>query len=227
MSEHTPEGPDLDPASEDSVRRLLAEARHTGPVPPEVAARLDDLLGKLVEARSAETGVSSLAARRSRRRGLLLVAAVAALVIGIGVPAINRVGQGGSDTASDAGSATSAQDRSDPSAGDQQLPAEAAPAAPTAPPPLALSSDGLGAEVRAALLARDPSSRAYSSELLLLPAGCGLPSSAEYVYLAAATYDGQDAVLGAAAVQDGRQRVDLYLCGTPDPVRSITVEAPR
>ena len=57
------DAPDLTP-EQDAVRRLLADARHDGPTPPEVVARLDDTLASLV----AERGEAPLAAGRSPHR---------------------------------------------------------------------------------------------------------------------------------------------------------------
>ena len=45
------DSPDLTP-EHDAVRRLLADARHDGPTPPEVVARLDETLAALVADRS-------------------------------------------------------------------------------------------------------------------------------------------------------------------------------
>ena len=42
------------PPEQDAVRRLLADARHDGPPPPDVVARLDETLASLVAERSAE-----------------------------------------------------------------------------------------------------------------------------------------------------------------------------
>ena len=53
--EPEPDAPDLTPAEEAEVRRRLAEARHTAPVPPEVAARLERTLAGLVEERHTGT----------------------------------------------------------------------------------------------------------------------------------------------------------------------------
>ena len=118
----------LTPAEEQRVRRLLAEARHTAPMPADVVDRLDLVLRELADERdetlvavptaageaspesatSDRTVVSLDAARRRRRRTSgLLVAAAAVLAIGVGVPAwISNLGTGSSDTS--AGSAPAA-----------------------------------------------------------------------------------------------------------------------
>lgn len=109
---------------EESVRRLLAAARHDEPAPAEVVARLDATLAELsAERRSLPTGnarpqeantpdastpadstegaatqgvVVDLAARRRRRAGLGLLAAAAVVVAGVGLGQI--LPRGGSDS---------------------------------------------------------------------------------------------------------------------------------
>ena len=84
----------LTPAEEE-VRRLLAEARHTGPTPPDVVARLDRVLGDLSQEPVRTAPVVDLA-RRRRRVGTLLVAAAAVVAIGVGVGQVIGL-QSGSD----------------------------------------------------------------------------------------------------------------------------------
>ena len=57
---------ELTPAQDEAVRRLLADARHDEPVPPEVAARLDDALAGLRAERAAAT--ADVVPLRRRRR---------------------------------------------------------------------------------------------------------------------------------------------------------------
>lgn len=98
-------------ADEAAVRRLLADARAAGPVPPEVADRLDATLADLVAEREqadvpVEDGVTApvvpLASRRRRTAAGLLVAAAAVVVGGI------AVGQYRSPSADDAGAGSAA-----------------------------------------------------------------------------------------------------------------------
>ncbi|NYJ03579.1 hypothetical protein HNR19_004277 [Nocardioides thalensis] len=88
-------------ADDAAVRRLLADARAAGPVPPEVASRLDATLAGLVADREQEAGpadgttddteddrtaaVVPLASRRRRTAAGLLVAAAALVVGGVAV----------------------------------------------------------------------------------------------------------------------------------------------
>ena len=81
----------LDPAEDERIRRLLADARHTEPMPEAVVARLDRVLSGLSEDRSerAERAdraeVVDLMARRRRTVGQLLVAAAAVVAVGFGI----------------------------------------------------------------------------------------------------------------------------------------------
>jgi hypothetical protein len=88
---------------DETIRRLLAQARHDEPLPPAVAERLDGVLADLVAERAtAAAGPTSdpvavearddrpaevvdLSARRRRRLGTLVAAAAAVVVAGIGV----------------------------------------------------------------------------------------------------------------------------------------------
>ena len=91
----------LTPAQDEEVRRLLADARHDEPMPPEVAARMDRVLDDLAAEPSRRAPVVDLAARR-RRVSSLLVAAAAVVVVGIG---IGQVGGGGDDDSPESSSA--------------------------------------------------------------------------------------------------------------------------
>jgi hypothetical protein len=87
--------PDSDAPSDDSpeiaeVRRLLADARHTEPMPADVATRLDQVLARLGDETSAAAlepsgaaQVVSIAAHRRRRAAGMLVAAAAVVVGGV------------------------------------------------------------------------------------------------------------------------------------------------
>ena len=85
MTEHDPD--------QEAVRRLLGEVPPAGPVPDDVAARLDARLAELVVEREAaiespvaETGDDELAqARRRRRFRIALVAAASVSVLGLGL----------------------------------------------------------------------------------------------------------------------------------------------
>lgn len=107
---------ELSPADEARLRRLLGRARHDEPVPEDVAARLDDVLARLDDdaaphalhddldgyaaaARAAGAPRPTATVRRPRRGLVLLVAAAAVVVAGVGVDAVVDRTQGGGDTA--------------------------------------------------------------------------------------------------------------------------------
>ncbi len=80
------DGPGLSPADDARIRRLLAEARHTEPMPGDVVARLDRVLAGLAEERKERLApVVELASRRRRTAASLLVAAAAVVVVGVGI----------------------------------------------------------------------------------------------------------------------------------------------
>lgn len=106
---------DLTPEQE-AVRRLLADARHEGPTPPEVVARLDETLASLVAERGGaplerdpsdeRAPVVDLGARRRRMAGIGVLAAAAVVVAGV------AIGQGlprGADDSGAGSEATSSQ----------------------------------------------------------------------------------------------------------------------
>jgi hypothetical protein len=114
------------PPEQEAVRRLLADARHDGPPPPEVVARLDDTLASLVSERAAgrtaeaATGhddrsparVVDLGSRRRRVASLGLLAAASVVVAGV------AIGQGLPRSGGDDSSESSAGSASDSSLAD-------------------------------------------------------------------------------------------------------------
>jgi len=99
---------ELTPQQTDAVRQALADARHTDPIPADVAARLEHALdGLRVEREGAEPRpVVSLDARRRRRYAArMLVAAAAVVVGGFGIDAMvgHGVLQGSSDDSATSG----------------------------------------------------------------------------------------------------------------------------
>ncbi|MDF1604446.1 hypothetical protein [Nocardioides sp. YIM 152315] len=221
--------PDLTREEED-VRRLLAEARHVEPMPDDVVDRLDRVLADLRPAR-AEPAADRLPdhTAEQRRRWLrnLVLAAAVVVVVGVG---ISRIDLSGADD--DAGSSADSSAEA-PAARDQ---AEAGgDASPDAGAPLAL---------RSATFERQVAHYAGTGRLTKLSqlrsldadegkAEDGAPSAARCPgddrgpgREVAATYDGGPAVLVVRPAADGDRRVDLYLCGTDEPLRSTTVPAP-
>ncbi|GAA0974995.1 hypothetical protein ENKNEFLB_04476 [Nocardioides aquaticus] len=87
--------PDRDPTprEEAALRRLLRDARHDGPVPPEVAARTEETLASLGAGQATTAPAVHGGADHHRRRRVataLLVAAVSVVVVGIGTGQVLR-----------------------------------------------------------------------------------------------------------------------------------------
>ena len=121
----------MTPEQEEQVRRVLASAPAEGPMPPEVAARLDAALAELVAHRSPaeqdpeaagpdpEQGgeVVSLEERRRRRWPKVLVAAASVSVLAYGVGVVSGGIGGGSAEMSTATSDSAGADSDNGAAG--------------------------------------------------------------------------------------------------------------
>jgi hypothetical protein len=113
---------ELTPEQEDAVRRLLSQARHDGPLPGDVADRLDQVLEGLVAGAETDADVDDLEVfesggqaavtelagvrRRRRNAGRLLFAAAAVLIGGVAVGQNLGAGAGDSDDGADAANST-------------------------------------------------------------------------------------------------------------------------
>ena len=223
------------PPEQDAVRRLLAEARHDEPVPPAVAARLDDVLAELASDRRevrAAAPVVDLAARRRRRVGVGVLAAAAVVVAGVGLGQV--IGPGGSldamsgaDAGGDSGASMAESAPPQGEAGDDGAAQDAAPEeglAGTAPkealasaPPVELGS--LRRDLRLARRLQPDVPEAASSCTLDQAALAGEGTSVPV------TLDGRPALALFRVPQGDRQRVDVYLCGTGVPAHTVTLPA--
>lgn len=226
-------------SQDDEVRRLLADARHTEPIPPDVAERLDGVLADLGAERPVRPVVADLdAARRRRRVRTLLVAAAAVVAVGIGVDQLRPTtgsdgASGDSASSAEAGSqAGSAQDSAGGAASDElkasgpRASAANGPAVPSPTRPVRLTQARFAQQVRA--LQRDQVSLAdLRSDGGADYSLAGVPCEPKVGpgRIVAAQYDGGDAVLVFRPVRGDSQVVDLYLCTGTDPVRSITLPA--
>lgn len=154
---------ELTSEQEAAVRRLLAEARHDAPVPGDVAARLDEVLDRLVaqvrtdglegHESTAPGSVTDLAGMRRRRRnaGRLLLAAAAVVVGGVAVG--QSVGDAGLDSAggdADQGGAVAEAPRDTTTTGRDQQEAGAADGSEVAPE----AASGSGVPLESYLLER-------------------------------------------------------------------------
>ncbi len=119
----------FDDPAHDELRRLLADARVTEPVPDAVAARLDATLASLRERSREESPAPTNVVPLRRRLGRVLVAAAVVVVIGGGGVGIAQLSSGGR---SDTTSADSARSTDKSSAGSEASAPQAV--APTGAP---------------------------------------------------------------------------------------------
>ena len=220
----------LTPAEEE-VRRLLAEARHAGHTPPDVVARLDTVLEDLTQEPSGTAPVVELA-RRRRRVGALLVAAAAVVAVGVGVGQV-LTGQSGGEAsqAGDAGTVAGTAEReaaqpeaqSEAPANGAEKPVEASP----------LEDSALLSSVRPNHLADDVTAarrqRSFSYKANSADAAAGVLCSADAWgtgRFVPVRYGKTPAVLVFRRPVGDTQVVDLFLCGSEEPVRSVTLPAP-
>ena len=234
----SPESADLPETAEVAeVRRLLAEARHVEPMPADVVSRMDEVLAGLAEPPSSQPaerdGVVLIDAHRRRRVAALLVAA-AAIVVG-GVVIAPHTQHGGPPSASSQADASGGgAPKSAPGDGlvpqsndDSQNGTNGGDKAQSAHPlrmrdgrvvvrPRRFSTD--------ALRSRELLDAATADEFALKALrGCtDVPTHADLV---AAEYQRAPAALVYRHARGGSQVVDLYVCGSPRPVRSTTLPA--
>jgi len=229
----------LSPAEDARIQRLLADARHTEPMPAHVVARLDGVLADLHARRTEDrpAAVVDLASRRRRTAATMLVAAAAVVVAGVGLGQI--LPTGGSD---DPSSAEVSADRAAPDqeAGGGAGAAESSGSAKVesvAPGPDGPTDRGLqigevrirsthfGPDVRAARRALATAQPDAVTEFGAPATTCASGISGEGTVVAA-TYDGAAAALVLRPPAGDVQVVDLYLCETTEPARSITLTVP-
>ncbi len=253
--------PDDLTAEEEQVRRLLADARHTAPLPDDVAARLDAVLADLRDEDPAtpapvvatQRPIDLAAARRRRNVRTWLVAAAAVVAVGFGINQVTQLDV----TSSDSDSASSADGaNAEAGGGDRPGQRDQASEKPSAPGAAAAQDGGVLAPVRL-----DPDR--FGTQVSRLRVRFGLVRTAESTvpstannfdapsdgvmsldggfsaYAAtcptigwgrgnavAVRYDHQPGVLVFRPVRGDTQVVDLFLCGSDDPERSITLPAP-
>jgi hypothetical protein len=221
---------------EEEVRRLLAAARHAGPTPPEVVARLDAVLDELGGEPSRAAPVVDLA-RRRRRVASLLVAAAAVVVVGIGLGQVLSP-QGGGDAAQ-SGAATSAEDHgqgpAQPRSAQPKSQAGEAESAPVESAPLSdaaklrvVRPDELTDDITAARQAAGNSADfSYKQQSANGAAGalCSADSWGQGRFVLV-RYGKTPAVLVFRRPMGDTQVVDLFLCGSEQPERSVTLPAP-
>ncbi len=238
-----PDQPDLTPEQEQEVRRLLADARHTEPMPADVATRLDRVLADLAAQHgdtSPDDGTDSvvaMASRRRRRVTSLLVAAAAVVAVGVGLDQVVDTGGSGdsastADRAQVAESAGSGSDRGkdEPKPNTDSLTGSAPAPEMAFARPVRVRPDHFSADVARAqrLTHRSPALDARELQALKDARGkvdCtpGDWGSGTFVPV---VYGRQRGVLAFRAVNGDTQVVDLFGCGGSAVLRSITLPAP-
>lgn len=237
----------LDPASpedEARIRELLSGARATGPMPADVAARLDAALVDLAAERGLADPVPAdnvIPITRTRRHRVVTVlgAAAAVAVFGLGVGAVLN-GESGEDEGADS-SAGSAVER-----GDEDLAHEEAADDVPREAETANSGDGdirdeeyqLGDRAYAVhpghlsddlarlqdLVLPEPGAADYDRGLVHAPKGftCELTTSGRGVVVGV-RYDGSPAFVRFLEPVGDSQVVEVLQCGTGDILRSTTL----
>ncbi len=230
MSDDETDRPELD-----AVRRLLADARHTDPIPADVADRMDAVLAGLSQEAPDEADtvadVVALDPRRRRRASGLLVAA-AVIVVG-GVVAAQQLAQGpgAPQTAGGAPDRMSAGANSGAHGPEVTSPAPQANGSTAAP----LHTRDGRVLVRTrhfsadALAGREVLNGSFngttdSLQLKRVSRSCvPTPAGSQVVR---ATYERAPAALVYHPVAGTTQIVDLYVCGSSRPIRSVTLPTP-
>lgn len=232
----------LSPRQEREVTRVLVDARHTGPMPDEVVARLDGVLASLADERSAPAAaVVDLAARRRTRRLRLLVAAAAVVAAGVALPSyLPQLSGGGEDqSSSDSAGSTASEERAPHATGPEEgagwgsSGAEDLDGALAHAVPVRIRSEHFAADVvratrdRAALQSDGHASARESlsalPDLSVAQARCVPDDVSGRVY--SASYDGRRGVLVVGPRVDGERRYDLFVCGKPQITRSVVLPA--
>ncbi len=230
-----PDSPDelepADPPEIAEVRRLLSDARHTEPMPDDVAARMNRAIARLGDETPAAAtdprsgDVVPIAPHRRRRAAALLVAAAAVVVGGVALGPHLPHGNGGSR----AGAASAGSDQSLElgNTGNGPTPhAKTSPGYQAETPrivvrPRHFSSDALKGR---SLLQRHPAASNDNAQSQAVSRPCvDLPKRVDAV---AAEFRHAPAALVYRRVQNDLQVVDLYVCGTNRPIRSTTLPAP-
>lgn len=226
----------LDPRAEE-VRRLLADARHTEPMPEAVVTRLDGVLADLATEPARSRPVTDLTTRR-RRVTQLLVAAAAVVVLGVGIQQVVQP-QSSSDSASPTAErqadAPEAQGSSgDPQPGtDSQAESGAAGAGNDASTLsgvivdkhglVRLEPDDFADGVSAAYAYSTQSGKFTSDRAAAVVCRAKAWGNGTFV---PALYGRTPAVLVFRRPMGDTQVADLFLCGDTAPTRSVTLPAP-
>jgi hypothetical protein len=224
---------------DEEVRRLLAEARHTGRTPPDVVARLDRVLDDLAQEPAVAAPVIDLA-RRRRRVASLLVAAAAVVAVGVGLSQVVSPQTETADSQATGAAPEAADEGSD--SGQSKVPLNDGEDLGGAPAPSAPDAEGKSGLIRvrlnylrddfiAARRLRELDGQAYSplrsanQADQAAGAACHADAWGQGRFVPV-RYGKVPAVLVFRRPLGDTQVADLFLCGSTEPVRSVTLPAP-
>jgi hypothetical protein len=230
------------PQDDARIRALLAELGSGpagDPMPPEVAARLDDTLARLVAerdvvperdavaepvARSGGDGAQehgSVVPLRRRWASRLTVAAAAVVVVGVGGVTASSLGLLGGDSPTGANSSTDrnltqgqdgAGGRAESDSGSGTAADPSAPLDDAAKGGAVLSASTFAADVEAFLRNRTGQAQPPETSRSLRSSGCPGPRITDGAVPSRVTYDGRPAVLVVHPLRDGRRLVEAWTC---------------
>jgi hypothetical protein len=228
---------ELSAEEERRVRALLAEARHTDPMPADVAARLDRVIAGLSAESPRAADVVPLATRR-RRASRLLLAAAAVVVVGVGGSQVLD-GLGTSASEDSAGGDTSrpvaeaqeeesgaeggmSADQDQPSTQDDREPVPTAGTRVAMVRPRSFAADAQALrDGKAAFLGEADSARDADKRRPVCAAGEW--GAGSYV---AVRYAGDPGWIVFRRPKGDTQVADLFLCGSEVASRSLTLPYP-
>jgi hypothetical protein len=252
------------PPEQDAVRRLLADARHDGPPPPDVVDRLDETLASLVAERSGEvtsehtsehtagaaTGhddrspgrVVDLGSRRRRVASIGLLAAASVVVAGVALgQALPRGSNDAADSSAGSASDSSVAESPEDGGGSSDDAGGSGPdnlaGSEAREPKEDFMQPGLGGgptlfsddeDIVGQLLAVRPDASDGRQRLKSLAAlrGCDGVEPGPSAAVVSAQVDGGTGVVVFRRPVGEAQGVELYACGNPAPLRTITLPAP-
>jgi hypothetical protein len=229
--------PGLTPEQEQRVRRLLTDARHTEPMPGDVAARLDRVLAELAHDEEVAPPVP-LTSRRRRRAVTMLVAAAAVVVGGIGLGQVLGSTGGDQDSMSTVDRASGAEDA--PSATDSGAATNGGadsltPTPPNGvqdgrsayalPGPVRVRSQRFASDVRHVQRLLAARATAPNHHGTRVPAFSCKPGDWGAGLFVPASYRGEPTVLVFRPVRGDTQVVDLFQCDSDEALRSVTLPA--
>ena len=244
--------PDLDPQQEEQIRALLAE-NTAGPMPADVAARLDDTLAGLVAEREAgnlsdeRTATGQVVPLRPRWMPRIAAGAAAVIVLGLGGIALvanlggtqSSVESGATSTTDDSGGRSLLEDSA------SEAPVESAPGDTAAEQKAA--RDGLPRLQTASftrdvqtLLRQQPALRAPAqsqerggaagtpsptspSQAPSADAACAGPSVTDGSTVTVARLDATTAAIVVHPAEDGKRLVEAWSCDGSRRLASTTV----